>query len=75
MFLIIYVVQYNINLYQLHKNIEKIVIMVLMLLKRLHIKIFRKGFEYMGYMIVFYGGYKKVIKKLMGFQFARKVFL
>ena len=49
--------------------------MVLMLLKRLHIKIFRKGFEYMGYMIVFYGGYKKVIKKLMGFQFARKVFL
>ena len=32
MFLIIYVVQYNINLYQLHKNIEKIVIMVLILL-------------------------------------------
>ena len=48
--------------------------MVLMLLKRLHIKIFRKGFEYVGYMIVLYGGYKKVIKKLMDFSFPTKCF-
>ena len=32
MFLIIYVVFSNINLYQLHKDIEKIVILVLILL-------------------------------------------
>ena len=35
MFVIIYVVQYNSDLYQLHKNIEKIVIIVL--------KVVRKG--------------------------------
>ena len=33
--------------------------------KRLHIKIVRKGFKYMGYLNVLHGGYKKVIKRLM----------
>ena len=33
----------------------------------LHIEIFRKGFKYMGYKTVFYGDYKKVIKRLMYF--------
>ena len=64
MFLIIYVVQSNINLYQLHKTIKKSMIME----KRLHIKIFKKGFNYMGYVTVLYGVYKKVIKRLMYFS-------
>ena len=38
MFIIIYAAQYNINLYQLHKNIEKIVIIVL-----IHLIGFKKG--------------------------------
>ena len=38
MFVIIYVAQYNINLYQPHKNIEKIVIIVL-----IHLIGFKKG--------------------------------
>ena len=63
--MIIHVVLYNINLYQLHKNIEKIVIIVLIHLirfkKRLHTKIARKDFKYMGYITVLYGDYKKVI--------------
>ena len=36
--------------------------------KRLHIKIFKKGFNYMGYVTVLYGVYKKVIKRLMYFS-------
>ena len=72
MFMMVYVVWYNINLYQLHENIKKIVIIVLICLigfkKKLHIKIVRKGFKYMGFIKVMYGGYKKVIKRLMYFS-------
>ena len=39
MFMIIYVVKYNIDLYQLHKNIKKIVIIVL-----IHLTAFKKGY-------------------------------
>ena len=60
MFLVIYVVQYNINLYQLDTNIKKIVIIILIHLigfkKRLHIKIVRKDFKYVGYINVLYVG-------------------
>ena len=37
-------------------------------------KIFRKVFKYMGYIIVLYGGYKKVIKRLMYFSPPTKCF-
>ena len=49
--MLVYVVEYNINidLYQLHKNIEKILIIVLIDLtgfkKSFYIKIDRKGFK------------------------------
>ena len=60
MFLVIYVVQYNINLYQLDTNIKKIVIIILFHLigfkKMLHIKIVRKDFKYVGYINVLYVG-------------------
>ena len=41
MFIIIYVVQYNINLYQLYKKIGKIVIFIL-----IHLTRFEKGYIY-----------------------------
>ena len=63
----------------MHNNIEKIVIMVLILLigfkeGYISIKIFRKDFKYMGYITVLYGGYKKVIKRLIYFSPPTKCF-
>ena len=40
----------------------------------LHIKIVRKGFKYMGYINVLYGGSQKTIKKLMYFSPLAKCF-
>ena len=67
----------NINLYQLHKNTEKIVIIVLIHLlgfKKGYIKIVWEGFKYIGYIIVLYGDCKKVIRRLICFSPPTKCF-
>ena len=75
---IIYVVQYNIDFYQLHKDIKKNrgygFNLFNWILKRLYIKIVRKGFKYMAYITVLYGGYKKVTKSLIYFSPPAKCF-
>ena len=44
------------------------------ILKSLNVTVVWKGFKYMHYLNVFYGGYKKVIKSLMYFSPPTKCF-
>ena len=80
MFVITYVLQYNTDLSQLRKSIEKILIIVLIHLigfkNSPNTKIVRKGLKYIVYIkeSVLQGGYKNVEWKVMYFSLLKKCF-